>query len=41
MANVLKAVHLPKMADIVAADLRRQIVDGELRRATRFRPRTS
>src|ERR1700752_296139 len=31
MANVLKAVHLPKMADIVAADLRRQIIDGELR----------
>jgi DNA-binding FadR family transcriptional regulator len=31
MANVLKAVHLPKMADIVAADLRRQIIDGELK----------
>lgn len=30
MANVLSAVHLPKMADIVAADLRRQIIDGEL-----------
>src|SRR5882762_5846974 len=31
MANVLKAVHLPKMADIVAEDLRRQIIAGELR----------
>ena len=31
MANVLKTVHLPKMADIVAADLRRQIISGELR----------
>lgn len=31
MANVLSAVHLPKMADIVAADLRRQIIAGELK----------
>lgn len=31
MANALKTVHLPKMADIVAADLRRQIIAGELR----------
>lgn len=31
MANVLRAVHLPKMSDIVAADLRRQIIDGELK----------
>jgi DNA-binding FadR family transcriptional regulator len=31
MANVLRAVHLPKMADIVAGDLRDQIIAGELR----------
>lgn len=31
MANVLSTVHLPKMADIVAADLRRQIVSGALK----------
>jgi hypothetical protein len=30
MANVIGIVHLPKMADIVAADLRRQIIAGEL-----------
>jgi DNA-binding FadR family transcriptional regulator len=31
MANVLRAVHLPKMAEIVAADLRGQIIAGQLR----------
>ena len=31
MANVLSTVHLPKMADIVAGDLRRQIVSGALK----------
>jgi DNA-binding FadR family transcriptional regulator len=31
VANVLRAVHLPKMADIVAGDLRRQIISGELK----------
>ena len=31
MANVLRAVHLPKMAEIVAADLRGQIIEGQLR----------
>jgi DNA-binding FadR family transcriptional regulator len=31
VANVLRAVHLPKMADIVAADLRDQIIAGELK----------
>ena len=30
MANVLGAVHLPKMAEIVAEHLRRQIIAGEL-----------
>lgn len=30
MANVLRAVHLPKMAEIVAEDLRRQIIAGKL-----------
>jgi len=31
VANVLSTVHLPKMADIVAGDLRRQIVSGALK----------
>ena len=31
MANVLRAVHLPKMAEIVASDLRGQIIAGQLR----------
>lgn len=31
MANVLQAVHLPKMAEIVAEHLRRQIINGELK----------
>jgi DNA-binding FadR family transcriptional regulator len=30
MANVLRTVHLPKMADIVAGDLRQQIIEGGL-----------
>src|ERR1700692_415185 len=30
MANILRAVHLPKMAEIVAADLRGQIIEGQL-----------
>ncbi|MGV9865517.1 FadR/GntR family transcriptional regulator [Rhodococcus koreensis] len=30
MANVLQTVHLPKMAEIVADHLRRQIIAGEL-----------
>lgn len=31
MANVLRAVHLPKMAEIVSEHLRRQIISGELK----------
>lgn len=31
MANVLRAVHLPKMADIVAGELRSQIIAGDLK----------
>ena len=31
MVNVLRAVHLPKMADIVAGDLRGQIISGALK----------
>ena len=30
MANVVRAVHLPKMANMVAADLREQIIEGVL-----------
>jgi DNA-binding FadR family transcriptional regulator len=30
MANILRAVHLPKMAEIVAEDLRHQIIEGQL-----------
>jgi DNA-binding FadR family transcriptional regulator len=31
VANVLRAVHLPKMAEIVAEHLRKQIIAGELK----------
>jgi DNA-binding FadR family transcriptional regulator len=30
MASLLRTVHLPKMADMVAGDLRRQIIEGDL-----------